>query len=171
MKRPVSQRRISQRRVLQRRIPQCRVWLGSWGLGVIALGGCVLFTLPAAADIAPHPIGRQVEPRPQPIKGTWTGKALAGSASASSSALGSAQPAPGPSVAPPSPEPSSARSEDFPEETTEGASAPLPAAGPMVDDRREPPKVHAGGRDVRAARASFIVGAAFLGILAAFWML
>lgn len=41
----------------------------------------------------------------------------------------------------------------------------------MVDDQREPPKAHAGGREVRAARASFIVGAAFLGVLAAFWML
>lgn len=109
-----------------------------WGRGLLALLGCALFSLSAAADVAP---GLRLEP------------------STSVVAEASRQGAP----------PTEDQAGRSPTETHgEGA---LGRGAVQSVGRPEPPKLLAAGRNARAARASVIVGAAFLALLAAFWML
>ncbi|MCA9647369.1 MAG: hypothetical protein KC492_42055 [Myxococcales bacterium] len=149
-----------------------------WGLGLMALLGCALLAPSAAADIAPRkprPVAPSPVTAPKPVAAPKaniredSGEAAAApstSAEGGNSAEAEASAAP-----PPAGTSASAPSGDAPGEPAAAPRPEVPASGPIVNDPKEPPKAHAGGRDVRAARASFIVAAAFLGVLAAFWML
>ncbi len=152
--------------------------LGFWGLGLSALVGCALLGRSAAADIAPRPPAH-VAPARNGSKPVFHGDlsklkpAPSASAEASTSGVPSASAEAPASAAPIASEssPASDGAARSPEEAQPAPSAAIPAAGQVADNPGEPPKAHAGGPDVRAARASFIVAAAFLGVLAAFWML
>ncbi|MCB9585981.1 MAG: hypothetical protein H6718_11325 [Polyangiaceae bacterium] len=161
-----------------------------WGLGLMALLGCALLAPSAAADIAPRkprPVAPSPVTAPKPVaapKAVAAPKPVAapeariredsGEAAAAPSTSaegGNSAEAEASAAPPPAGTSASAPSGDAPGEPAAAPRPEVPASGPIVNDPKEPPKAHAGGRDVRAARASFIVAAAFLGVLAAFWML